>query len=185
MLTGEVWQAVALSLNIEPDALPALDSRRLVDRPFDDCPTEFLRRLEIACNHIENGALQCTAQVPNTPYSTVSLSVFGTWAHARGWSLPDCLQGKSLPTAGNVRPPTGGRSAYEARVAAFQAEHGRNPPIQNTKQGVEGDREWATKNGVSREHLTEWRHELLGKQKGGRPKTENSAGNSAGNSPKE
>jgi hypothetical protein len=169
MLTGEVWRAVALSLNIEPEALPGLDSRPLAERPFYDCSPEFRRRLEITCNHIDNRALQCTDSVPNVPYSIVNLSDFAAWAHALGWSLPEGLRRKPLPTSGKI-PHGSARSAYEARVAAIRAERGRNPPIQNMKDGLEGDREWATRNGVSRVELKKWRQELFGIQKRGRRK---------------
>jgi hypothetical protein len=60
--------------------------------------------------------------------------------------------------------------AYESRVAEFRKTHdGRNPPIQTTKAGVQGDREWAVANGVPRTDISKWRHELLGTQSRGRP----------------
>jgi hypothetical protein len=71
------------------------------------------------------------------------------------------------------------RAAYVRRVEEFRNAHqGRNPPVQTTQSGLlQGDREWATANGISRFDITQWRREVLGEQKGGRPK--NSAGNSA------
>lgn len=44
----QLWQAVALSLDIEPNSLPGLDFRPIVGDPFDDCPDEFKRRLKLA-----------------------------------------------------------------------------------------------------------------------------------------
>jgi hypothetical protein len=70
------------------------------------------------------------------------------------------------------------RAAYARRVEEFRKTHpGRNPPVQNTKSGLQGDREWATAKGISRPDITKWRREVLGEQKGGRPKnpTRNSA----------
>jgi hypothetical protein len=85
-------------------------------------------------------------------------------------------QTRSSATASGPRQ-TGDRSAYETRVAEFQKAHGRNPPLQTTKMGVQGDREWAAKNGVSRADIEKWRQELLVEPtRRGRPR--NSAGNS-------
>jgi hypothetical protein len=63
--------------------------------------------------------------------------------------------------------------AYKRRVAGFR-KRGRTPPIQTTKDGEKGDREWAVANGVSRDIIKKWRLELLGTQARGRPR--NSAG---------
>ena len=48
MEEAQLWQAVALSLDIEPNSLPGLDFRPIVGGPFDDCPDEFKRRLKLA-----------------------------------------------------------------------------------------------------------------------------------------
>jgi hypothetical protein len=70
------------------------------------------------------------------------------------------------------------RLAYGRRVAEFQNDHlGRNPPVQKTKGGLEGDREWAAHEGISRDEITKLRRELL-KTKLGRP-PKNSAEDSA------
>jgi hypothetical protein len=73
--------------------------------------------------------------------------------------------------------------AYRSRVKEYEAK-GRNPPVQTTKAGDQGDREWAVERGVSREKITKWRKDSLGTLRRGRPKnsTGNSTGNSAGNS---
>jgi hypothetical protein len=72
----------------------------------------------------------------------------------------------SIPRAAPLRV---NRSAYETRVAEFQKAHGRNPPIQTTKTGVQGDREWAVANGVSRPDIERWRRELLERPTRGAP----------------
>jgi hypothetical protein len=71
------------------------------------------------------------------------------------------------------------RAAYETRVTDFRKLHDRDPPIQTTKSGVQGDREWAVENRVSRPDIEKWRGELLGPQLRGRPR------NSPGNSPEQ
>jgi hypothetical protein len=62
--------------------------------------------------------------------------------------------------------------AYKRRVASFK-KRDLDPPIQTTKAGEQGDREWATKNGVSRAVIAKWRRKML-KPSRGRPR--NSAG---------
>jgi hypothetical protein len=169
VLTSEIWQAVALSLDIEPHALPGLDFRPIIGGPFDSCPEEFRRRLDIARNHVEGGVLKCTAHAGSRPHDTVSLSVFAAWAQSLGWSLPDSFPRKSKKLAKQPQAVVD-RSAYEARIAKFNTDHGRDPPLQTTKNGLEGDREWAVRNRISRKDITSWRRELL-QQKIGRPKS--------------
>jgi hypothetical protein len=61
------------------------------------------------------------------------------------------------------------RAAYVRRVAEFDKDHpGRIPPVQITKSGLEGDREWAIREGISRDEITKFRREIL-KTKLGRP----------------
>ncbi len=69
------------------------------------------------------------------------------------------------------------RATYEKRIADFRKLYGRDPPIQSTKSGLQGDREWAAANGISRPEIAKWRLELLGRKIGGRPRNE--AGNSS------
>jgi hypothetical protein len=64
---------------------------------------------------------------------------------------------------------------YLERVKSF-SEQGKLPPLQKTKGGVQGDREWAVEHSVSRSDVESWRKELNLSAKVGRP---NSAGNSA------
>jgi hypothetical protein len=95
--------------------------------------------------------------------------------------LPVILQSKKENKPALVKPAsprqTVDQAAYQDRVAEFGKAHGRKPPIQTTKTGLEGDREWAKKNGISRADIGAWRRAALGEQKGGRPK--NLLGNSA------
>jgi hypothetical protein len=98
MLSAEVWQLVALSLNFEPDGLP-IDWRPAdYSDPFEDCPAEFKNRLNITLNHIQNGALLCASLALGNPLaSTIKLTVFATWACAPSpnWSLPEEFRLKS------------------------------------------------------------------------------------------
>ena len=88
MLTTEVWKAVALSLDIEPGEMPGLDFHPIDGDPFDDCPREYRDRLDIACDHVRNGKLECTSRASSVPQSSVRLTDFVSWAHLLGWALP-------------------------------------------------------------------------------------------------
>ena len=177
MLTCELWQAVALSLGFEPYGLPGLTFRPILGGPFDACPERFRRRLAIANNHVECGAMHRPAYEGDRTRETVKLHDFVAWAQSLEWELPEPFL-KMSPRTPRSPQPAVDRSAYEARVAEFRAEHGRDPPLQKTTAGILGDREWAVQNGVRRDTLAQWRRETLGPQKGGRPK--NSSENSAG-----
>jgi hypothetical protein len=76
---------------------------------------------------------------------------------------------QSSATASGPRQ-TGDLAAYENRIAEFRKKHGRDPPIQTTKTGLQGDREWAKDNGISRDDITKWRRDCLGTKTGGAPK---------------
>jgi hypothetical protein len=88
IIKAEVWQAVALSFGAEPIKVPGLDLDWR-DGEFDECPPNFLDRLEIACNHIETGALRAegTGQIP---FRKVRLAHFFQWAFSppRSWPRP-------------------------------------------------------------------------------------------------
>jgi hypothetical protein len=73
MPTCELWQAVALSLDLEPDALP----RASLDEYPDD---KFRQRLRVACVNFDN-----------TRFSEVIVSEFRAWALSLPipWTLPD------------------------------------------------------------------------------------------------
>jgi hypothetical protein len=110
IIKAEVWQAVALSFGAEPMKVPglALDWR---DGEFDECPPDFRDRLQITCNHIEDGALRAEGAGP-IPFRKVRLVEFSEWALAppRNWCLP-----KQFP-----RNP--GRTATPARTAVVGAD---------------------------------------------------------------
>ena len=89
MIAVPLWNAVALSLNAEPDTLPGLDYRTANGGPFGNCPKEFRDRLQLASNHLEYGRLECFSRANDARYSDVTLEVFGDWARALEWLLPD------------------------------------------------------------------------------------------------
>ena len=82
MPTALVWQAVALSLDTDPDANQPI---------FVDCfPQDFPRRLRIAEAHVQAWSLPTIHPGPaGALYATVSLPDFATWALGLAWELPD------------------------------------------------------------------------------------------------
>ena len=91
MLTAKVWQAVALSMDKEPDSLP-IDWRPVTGGPFDDCSLEFRRQLSIAENHCGR-ALKCEVYTSKRFGSEVSLEAFADWALSLHWVLPSKFPG--------------------------------------------------------------------------------------------
>ena len=89
MVSAELWKAVALSLDIEPESLSIEWRDADYSDPFEDCPREFRRRIAIAVNHAVNGALRLRSHSSGLPWSTVRLSDFADWVGSRGWGLPD------------------------------------------------------------------------------------------------
>lgn len=80
----EPWQAVALSLDLEP---PEYDSS------VRGWPAEYERRLKITAANIEGKNIQGSVSTPRKSTSnnpcTVELHLFGAWAKSLGWTLPD------------------------------------------------------------------------------------------------
>jgi len=126
--------------------------------------------LEIGCDFIEIETLPFLIWLGIVPVN---------WRDLAGADLADAVATalKERMTVTSTSPQTDRRKNYEDRVAEFR-KTGGNPPIENTKGGIQGDREWAVQNGVPRGDIAQWRRELLDKSVRGRPK--NPAGNSTG-----
>lgn len=88
----EHWQAVALSLDIEPPE----NSYQI-----KGWPSEYDRRIKITSAHIECNSLPRS----KTDINKVDLTVFSTWAQSLDWSLPDkfprVVEVKTASTASN------------------------------------------------------------------------------------
>ncbi|MEI6195784.1 MAG: hypothetical protein WCS42_15800 [Verrucomicrobiota bacterium] len=90
MIQAQVWEAVALSLDLEPEKLPGLDWRAIDGNIFGDCPEEFRRRLKIACNAVDSLALPTESGDYQARSRVVSLAKFARWTTTlnRPWTLP-------------------------------------------------------------------------------------------------
>lgn len=82
----EPWQAVALSLNLEPPKY---------DHEVRGWPADYERRLKITHAYIEASRIPGSISTPrrSTPNSpcTVDLPLFGMWAQSQMWGLPDAF----------------------------------------------------------------------------------------------
>jgi hypothetical protein len=100
ILIARLWQAVALSMDIEPDTMPGLELQpNRIGGAFDDCPADFKRRLDIACNHAEAAALRCADLTPGFGHSKVALTHFADWALPLDGLYADRFPRESKPTS--------------------------------------------------------------------------------------
>lgn len=79
MEQAKLWEAVALSLDIEPEELSGLDFRPIVGGPFDECAEDFKLRLKLATSKFHGAKTE------------IRLSNLREWAEklSRPWSFPD------------------------------------------------------------------------------------------------
>lgn len=111
MISAPLWEAVALSMDIEPEKMSPAPDFRWGNYPFDDAELEYKKRITIACDHTNEGSLIATRGWGGSKYhNPVKLSIFGAWARSLGWSLP-----KKFPNAQSLPAPvaqknTGGRT---------------------------------------------------------------------------
>lgn len=132
----ELWEAVALSCDLEPDRL-RLNGDFYPDFAYTPHSSEFKKRLKITCANLDelHDAFDCPIYV-STPYSMkVSVAGFGRWAESRGWTLPKEFPRKQPVVtdtdseAAEVREelPTKRRNSYLLLVAALLKHAGIDP----------------------------------------------------------
>lgn len=128
----ELWEAVALSVNLEPAELPvylgAYDA--FGDNPFRICPSEFQERLQMANSNCGT-SFPCKPAHPLRARSLVNLPTFGSWAASVWDDLPqDLLNIVPMVNPGPVAPPprpVPRRRAQEEAILATLAELNINP----------------------------------------------------------
>lgn len=124
MLDVELWQAVALTLNFEPEELPVYLGayEQLGDNPFKICPQDFLERLEIA-NSQGGVALPLKPVHALKARCLVDLLTFGAWA-ANVWKdLP-----QDFPGVANKSPADD--SARRDFLSWMNSDHQDSPEYQ-------------------------------------------------------
>ena len=124
---AELWEAVALSCNIKPEALPrdlaGILARELLPThfPTKDTHQEFARRLTIAKRSTGAGGTLQTVNGSND--GAVGLAVFATWAvDVMRWAVPAELAALAEP-------------APEATPAGEAATIAGPPPMGNSTKG--------------------------------------------------
>jgi hypothetical protein len=176
--SAQLWEAVALSIDIEPECLPINWRPADYSDPFEECPSEFKDRIDIAVDHAENGALQLLSRASSRPSrSTVRLPEFADWAGLLGWCLPAQFPRKS--SLNSVRAP-GGAGTADAAERIEQSGHGTASRIRSGTAGrpskgkhlIEDEFERRAAAGQVKSTLPEEAQALLDWYKGKYPKEE-------------
>lgn len=130
-----VWQAVTLSLDIDPDSIDS-DSVWLTPQPWMSSPSGFVARrdfrdrLDVACANVGRGrALPALRYGGDDPNASVRLKEFAAWCLSIDWSIPDELRALAGASTQSVAPSTqdahGQQNAQiAAQVAKFANEAG-------------------------------------------------------------
>ena len=134
---AELWEAVALSCNIKPEALPrdlaGILARELLPThfPTKDTHQEFARRLTIAKRSTGAGGTLQTVNGSND--GAVGLAVFATWAvDVMRWAVPAELAALAEPApesapageAATVAEPMQRQRYQEQEILRVLAENG-------------------------------------------------------------
>jgi len=93
ILEVKLWEAIALSLNIDPDKVKFNhDNWALGNSVFEESK-EFEDRLEILKRTIDrnNGLKSLDISIGNQSANTISLPQFAVWALSIGWKIPQEL----------------------------------------------------------------------------------------------
>lgn len=127
-LSAPLWQAVALSLDMDPGSVREATNHLSNGDPFRNSPQEFKERLKLAVNHLECDNLSTKKREANTADSEVDLRVFAAWATSLEWNLHD-----QFP---RDRSPHVASSGAEARCRKWLAQQmRRDDPKTNKKCG--------------------------------------------------
>ncbi len=118
MRVVELWQAVALTFDVEPDSLPVyLGAFDVIgDDPFRICPAAYLDRLEIATSNcgtifgiVPSHALKARG--------VIDLPEFGAWAAATWPDLPE-----QFPIAEKLAQPAGTLTSKSSNETAAERD---------------------------------------------------------------
>lgn len=95
-----MWEAVALSMNIEPRSVNIDPTRVNVTEFVFGESTDFADRLLVLARNLTAGSLRARSQNMVIPARcTVALGDFAVWAHSLGWDMPWEL--RNMATRGN------------------------------------------------------------------------------------
>lgn len=95
-----IWEAVALSLNIDPDRVKHNAHSFMAEEHLFDESKEFDDRITVATRNAGQALRLSTNSLVDTTENKVSLPGFSQWASTIGWHMPD-----EMLTLENVIPP--------------------------------------------------------------------------------
>jgi hypothetical protein len=113
---AEIWQAVALTLDIDPDFLEGVDWNSRDGHEFDMCSQQFKKRLLVATANARANALPVVSPHPDPARAQVRLTLFHEWAcHLpKPWRLLPAGFPRAEPSADQLAPVK--RNVIEWRV---------------------------------------------------------------------
>ena len=112
-----LWEAVALSCDVEPSSLPAEGVWKVA--PTGTPARRFYLRYEAALSAVNAGVLQAKRPTQYPSDWTVNASDFSSWARQAGVMLPLALNWRDLKTAAVNESSSSGRwpwGDYETRL---------------------------------------------------------------------
>ena len=131
MPSAQLWQAVALSLDWEPDSVIPLTSQVSFDFLRQRSPKIFQSRLDLAEKCLLRGEIPTAQREASTPHSEVDLKPFATWAASIGWDIPVEFprENEQAPKAKRLGRPDGSpyAEADAFLVERMKAIHDDNP----------------------------------------------------------
>ena len=99
----DLWEAVALSLDMNPEAIEKAARGSHHDygiARYDRCDKDFVSRIKIAVSRVEGRDLIPAVQKPVAIYCKVRLPEFAAWAReTMGWEIPETMATLSVKTA--------------------------------------------------------------------------------------
>lgn len=145
--TLALWQAVALSLDIDPDKVKtSVESYLIVDDIVFSEPRQFTDRIDVARGNLGHGLVGLSHENPTS--TKVNLAQFAAWAFSIGWTIPRELDALRLepskePTADavldHVHAPSNAGTAMAERdggeAATVDAHVAPRPPQTGLRQG--------------------------------------------------
>jgi hypothetical protein len=105
----EVWRAVALSLDIDPDRVKINRHSWMGDGLVFDESQEFQDRVFVAGQNLGNSLTAQTLVMGRREACTISVPEFAGWAMSIGWGIPQDLAALASSKGGGVpdKKPTG------------------------------------------------------------------------------
>jgi hypothetical protein len=142
-LTAELWEAICLSLDLEPLRPASYNYLRSGKPPTFVYPTaaiekEFNRRVEVARDHMIAGSLPVVAHGENDWTARVELHSFRLWAESlkTPWTLPEEFPRKPLSHAAPKSESVPERNLRWARLEAKEKKANPSTGVTLIARGI-------------------------------------------------